>query len=72
MISQPVRLALIAVRNGAVKLDAYGGRDYPDEVNGRALTAAYDHGLWRWPASAAWVREGDVAELTPAGVEALQ
>jgi hypothetical protein len=75
-LSEPVykptvaqRNALAAVRVGLVQI-ATDGRSYPSNVNGRALTAAYEHGLWRWPGPYA-PAPGDVAVLTSRGEAAL-
>lgn len=61
------RIALIGVRNGAVRLSGTGNRIYPSEsISGNALTACFNR---EW---CAWDMDKRVAYVTLRGLEALR
>jgi hypothetical protein len=62
------RIALVAVLNGAVRLDRNGCRIYPEGVSAQALDAAKRRGWWEWES----FEPGTVASLTESGVRALR
>jgi hypothetical protein len=64
------RDALSAVKDGSVRLDGHGYRQFPHDVNGMSLSSTYRRGFWEWPNLRPLV--GDRARLTPRGRQALE